>query len=86
MCAQVLMTDKAQGANTDFMLNVLLSECAWGRLEPGPAWVPVGRLATDRFALPTHSGMCLMPSQHMRALDAFSAHAGARMILSGRRM
>ncbi|KAK9905768.1 hypothetical protein WJX75_005992 [Coccomyxa subellipsoidea] len=44
----VLMSDKAQGANTDHMVNVLLSECAWGRLEPGPKWVPVGRLATDR--------------------------------------
>lgn len=44
----VLMSDKAQGASTDHMVNVLLSECAWGRLEPGPKWVPVGRLATDR--------------------------------------
>lgn len=37
-----------QGSNVDHMVNVLLSECAWGRLEPGPQWVPVGRLATDR--------------------------------------
>lgn len=29
---------------------MLLSECAWGRLEPGPAWAPVGRLAGDRPA------------------------------------
>ncbi|EIE23647.1 hypothetical protein COCSUDRAFT_66025 [Coccomyxa subellipsoidea C-169] len=44
----VLMSDKAQDASTDHMVNMLLSECAWGRLEPGPKWVPVGRLATDR--------------------------------------
>ncbi len=44
----ILMTDRAQGANAAHMINVLLCECAWGRLEPGPAWVPVGRLATDR--------------------------------------
>lgn len=23
------------------MVNVLLSECAWGRLLPGPCWIPV---------------------------------------------
>ena len=45
----ILMTDRAQGANAAHMINVLLCECAWGRLEPGPAWVPVGRLATDRY-------------------------------------
>ena len=45
----ILMTDRAQGANTAHMINVLLCECAWGRLEPGPTWVPVGRLATDRW-------------------------------------
>ena len=39
-----------QDASTDHMINVLLCECAWGRLEPGPKWVPVGRLATDRCA------------------------------------
>ena len=50
----ILMSDKAQAANTDFMVNVLLSECAWGRLEPGPTWVPVGRLATDRCAPSAH--------------------------------
>ena len=50
----ILMTDRAQGANTAHMINVLLCECAWGRLEPGPAWVPVGRLATDR-CVPSHS-------------------------------
>ena len=50
----ILMTDRAQGANTAHMINVLLCECAWGRLEPGPAWVPVGRLATDRCN-PSHS-------------------------------
>ena len=31
-----------------FIVNSLLAECAWGRLEAGPVWVPVGRLATDR--------------------------------------
>lgn len=41
-----------QDASTDHMINVLLCECAWGRLEPGPKWVPVGRLATDRCADP----------------------------------
>ena len=51
----ILMSDAAQGANTDFMVNMLLSECAWGRLEPGPTWVPVGRLATDRRAARTHA-------------------------------
>ena len=45
----ILMSDKAQDASTDHMVNVLLCECAWGRLEPGPKWVPVGRLATDRY-------------------------------------
>ena len=46
----IIMTDKAQGSDMNQMLNMLLSECAWGRLEPGPLWVPVGRLATDRLA------------------------------------
>lgn len=51
----ILMSDRAQDANTDHMVNVLLSECAWGRLEPGPTWVPVGRLATDRSHKNFHS-------------------------------
>ncbi|KAK9820202.1 hypothetical protein WJX72_007430 [[Myrmecia] bisecta] len=46
----IIMTDMAQDASTDHMINVLLSECAWGRLEAGPRWEPVGRLATDRPA------------------------------------
>jgi hypothetical protein len=46
----VLMADRAQGASTACVVNMLLSECAWGRLEAGPQWVPVGRLATDRCA------------------------------------
>lgn len=46
----IIMTDKAQDSDMSQMLNMLLSECAWGRLEPGPLWVPVGRLATDRPA------------------------------------
>lgn len=54
----ILMSDKAQDAGTDAMVNVLLCECAWGRLEPGPKWVPVGRLATDR-CLPAASGLCM---------------------------
>ena len=53
----LLMSDKAQGANTDHIVNVLLSECVWGRLEPGPKWVPVGRLATDRYLHPLFPGM-----------------------------
>ena len=44
----VLMADRAQGASSACVINMLLSECAWGRLEAGPQWVPVGRLATDR--------------------------------------
>jgi len=44
------MADRAQGASTACVVNMLLSECAWGRLEAGPQWVPVGRLATDRCA------------------------------------
>ena len=47
----IIMTDKAQGSDMNQMLNMLLSECAWGRLEPGPLWVPVGRLATDRLVM-----------------------------------
>lgn len=43
-----VVVDIMQGANMEAMLNVLLSECTWGRLEPGPTWVPVGRLAGDR--------------------------------------
>lgn len=46
----IIMTDKAQDSDMTQMINMLLSECAWGRLEPGPMWVPVGRLATDRPA------------------------------------
>ena len=46
-----------QDASTDHMINVLLCECAWGRLEPGPKWVPVGRLATDRCADPSMWGV-----------------------------
>jgi len=45
----IIMTDKAQDSDMTQMINMLLSECAWGRLEPGPMWVPVGRLATDRW-------------------------------------
>lgn len=44
----IIMTDAAQGSGSEDMINMLLSDCAWGRLEPGPTWVPVGRLATDR--------------------------------------
>ena len=54
----ILMSDKAQDASTEQMVNVLLCECAWGRLEPGPKWVPVGRLATDRYRPPA-SGLCM---------------------------
>ena len=38
-----------QDNDVDHMINLLLTECAWGRLEPGPRWVPVGRLATDKY-------------------------------------
>lgn len=37
-----------QGAGQADMVNMLISECAWGRMTVGPTWVPVGRLATDR--------------------------------------
>ncbi len=64
-----------QDASTDHMINVLLCECAWGRLEPGPKWVPVGRLATDRCAywlwvqscLYLGLGHLLLYEQHQRA-------------------
>ena len=45
----VLMSDSVQDAGTQHMVNMLLAECAWGRLEAGPTWKPVGRLATDRW-------------------------------------
>ena len=54
----ILMSDKAQDASTDHMVNVLLCECAWGRLEPGPKWVPVGRLATDRYCQQPMTSAC----------------------------
>ena len=54
----ILMSDKAQDASTDHMVNVLLCECAWGRLEPGPKWVPVGRLATDRYCQQPMASAC----------------------------
>ena len=44
----ILISDKATGATQSDMVNVLLSECAWGRMTQGPSWTPVGRLATDR--------------------------------------
>ena len=50
----IIMTDKAQDSDMTQMINMLLSECAWGRLEPGPMWVPVGRLATDRCTFCLH--------------------------------
>ena len=36
------------GTSSAAVVNMLLSECAWGRLEAGPHWVPIGRMATDR--------------------------------------
>lgn len=44
----ILMSDAAKGAGQADMINMLISECAWGRMTLGPTWVPVGRLATDR--------------------------------------
>eukprot|EP00892_Ulva_mutabilis_P009416 jgi/Ulvmu1/6847/UM031_0052.1 len=44
----ILMSDAAKGASQGDMINMLISECAWGRMTVGPTWVPVGRLATDR--------------------------------------
>jgi hypothetical protein len=52
----ILVSDKAQAADSNHIINMLLSECAWGRLERGPTWAPVGRLATDRCGLPTGMG------------------------------
>lgn len=40
-----------QGADMSAMVNMLLSECCWGRMElegSSPHWEAVGRLATDR--------------------------------------
>ena len=63
----ILMSDKAQDASTDQMINVLLCECAWGRLEPGPKWVPVGRLATDRYIHSSYRSMEQLRTQlHVR--------------------
>lgn len=31
----ILISDQATGQSCENMINVLLSECAWGRLEPG---------------------------------------------------
>ena len=59
----ILMSDKAQDASTDHMVNVLLCECAWGRLEPGPKWVPVGRLATDRYCQQPMTSACGLRAQ-----------------------
>jgi hypothetical protein len=44
----ILMSDTVKGSAQADMINLLLSECAWGRMEKGPRWVPVGRLATDQ--------------------------------------
>lgn len=44
----ILIADAAKGANQADMVNMLLAECAWGRMGLGPSWAPVGRLATDR--------------------------------------
>ena len=44
----ILIADAAKGADQADMVNMLLSECAWGRMALGPTWVAVGRLATDR--------------------------------------
>jgi hypothetical protein len=44
----ILMSDATKGAGQADMINMLLSECAWGRMHEGPSWIPVGRLATDR--------------------------------------
>lgn len=77
----VLMSDKAQGTDTDHMVNQLLSECAWGRLEPGPKWVPVGRLATDRCgsSLPQANSPAILSSCDSRkALLGRDCHAARR--------
>ena len=76
----IIMTDKAQESDMTQMINMLLSECAWGRLEPGPMWVPVGRLATDRcrhlalsISLSTHVEICplsnFIPCMHGVAMS-----------------
>jgi len=47
----ILMSDAVQGADMSAMVNMLLSECCWGRMElegSSPHWEAVGRLATDR--------------------------------------
>eukprot|EP00899_Mesostigma_viride_P017433 jgi/Mesvir1/25691/Mv01890-RA.1 len=44
----IIMRDNVQNTDLDSMVNVLLSDCAWGRLHKGPTWEAVGRLANDR--------------------------------------
>ena len=62
----VLMADRAQGANSACVVNMLLSECAWGRLEAGPQWVPVGRLATDRQGSLSMGFFCRLEGRQQR--------------------
>ncbi|KAK9809573.1 hypothetical protein WJX73_003405 [Symbiochloris irregularis] len=46
----ILKSDKAQGSNLDAVLNSLLADRAWGRVDAGPHWRPVGRLSIDKPA------------------------------------
>ena len=72
------MADRAQGANSACVVNMLLSECAWGRLEAGPQWVPVGRLATDRSG-PLFMGFFRIVEGHQQRLRGQHAAVGVRM-------
>eukprot|EP00897_Mesotaenium_endlicherianum_P002552 jgi/Mesen1/2324/ME000155S01417 len=48
----ILIRDQVQEAGSDSMVNVLLSECAWGRLLPGPQWIPTNEdIKVQRQAL-----------------------------------
>jgi len=63
----ILMSDAVQDASMHNIVNMLLSECCWGRMElkgKTPFWEPVGRLATDRPCDPE-----LMTYRHF--LDTF---------------
>ena len=59
-----------QDSDIDFIVNSLLADCAWGRLEPGPVWIAVGRLATDRCS-PHLPSSPLLPPNACRLLSCF---------------
>lgn len=40
----ILISDAAKGANQADMINMLISECAWGRMTVGTALLPCRRI------------------------------------------